>query len=370
MIVGPDAEGGGILPVTGGTVALGHLSLELPSMGVCMALLAFTRRGSKESNGRSLSQDVATNARNRCVCTCERIGRRMLCDVIPRRQEAFLVMTIGASCMAGEELSHEWVSKAGIALTRHRNESTHPCVRVGWMAFDTRHNGMGASQGIGLCMASYVELSGFELPGGVAVCAIRIPTEELSAMRVCVTTFAGLWLPRVADRVRIGISLTIRQPGTMALLASHGRVGFIERKTRLGVGLRLDAAEAFRPGLVRGQMTRGAVAGPSCAVWILVAVRAGGSFYFVESHPHVIDVLSRGVGSMVRGRHRVAVGARGVGMSALQHIVVIVPELNRRSKRLLAVTEFAGTGQSPGVDVFVTIGAVLRQSQIGGATRL
>lgn len=81
----------------------------------------------------------------------------MLCDVVPCGQEAFLVVTIGALCMAGEELAPVRVRMTGITLTRRGNELTHPRIRVDRMALDTRHNGMRASQGIGICVASHIE---------------------------------------------------------------------------------------------------------------------------------------------------------------------------------------------------------------------
>jgi len=147
-------------------------------------------------------------------------------------------------------------------------------------------------------------------------------------------------------------------------------MGFVERIARQGVCLSLDATTAFGPGLVGRQMARRAIAWPSCAVRRLVAVLTGGPFHFVESHLHVVTIRNHGLGPTVRGRHKVTIRACGIGMSALQHVIIIVLELDGRSKCILAVAELAGTGQSPGMDIFVTIDAILRQSQIGGATRL
>jgi hypothetical protein len=65
---------------------------------------------------------------------------------------------------------------AGVALARHGNESAYACVRVGRMAFDARHDSMGTSQGIGLCMASHVELRGSETRPGMAIRAAGIGT--------------------------------------------------------------------------------------------------------------------------------------------------------------------------------------------------
>jgi len=145
VIVGPDIERGGILPVTSRAVTFGHLSFELLSMWVSMALPALAGRGGKETDACSLSQDMATNARNRCVCPRERIDRCMLCNIVLCGQESFLLVTIGALCVAGEELPLVRVHMATIALTRHGNESAHSRIQVGRMAFDARHRGVRAS---------------------------------------------------------------------------------------------------------------------------------------------------------------------------------------------------------------------------------
>lgn len=75
VIVGPDGERGGVLSVTSRTVVFGHPSLELPAVGVCMALPALAGRGGKETDAGWSSQDVTKNARNSCVCSCKRIDR-------------------------------------------------------------------------------------------------------------------------------------------------------------------------------------------------------------------------------------------------------------------------------------------------------
>jgi hypothetical protein len=370
VIVGPNVERGGILPVTNRTVASGHLALELPSMRVCVALLALAGCGSKESDGRSLIQHVATDAGNRCMCAGQRIDRCMRRDAVPCGDESFLLVAVGALRVAGEELPLMRVRMAGVALTWHESESAHPRIRVGRMALDARHTDMGTSQGIGIRMASCIKLSGLELCAGMAVGTIRIPITELSTVRVRMATLASLRLPHVAGGFRIRISLAVIQPGHMTLLAGHCCVHFVERKARQGMGLRLDATDAFRPCLIGSQMTRCAIAGPSCAMRRLMAVRTGRSFHFLEGHPHVIDIRNLGLGSIVRGRRRMALGAADAGVRTIQHIVVIMPEPDRRSKRLLAVAELAGTSQSPGMDVLVTIGTILGQANIRRATRM
>ena len=55
-------------------------------------------------------------------------------------------------------------------------------------------------------------------------------------------------------------------------------------------------------------------------------------------------------------------------MSALELVVVIVLESDCRPERFLAVTRLTGTGQDPRMNIFVAIGAVLCQSQIGRTT--
>jgi len=50
-------------------------------------------------------------------------------------------------------------------------------------------------------MPRRIELSGFEMCAGVAVCTIRMSASELSLMRVLMAALAGLRLPRVTDGV-------------------------------------------------------------------------------------------------------------------------------------------------------------------------
>ena len=49
------------------------------------------------------------------------------------------------------------IAMAGVALMRHGSELAHPSVRIGRMALDARHTGMGSSQWIGICVASHTE---------------------------------------------------------------------------------------------------------------------------------------------------------------------------------------------------------------------
>jgi len=65
MIVGPDAERGGIRSMTSRAVAFCHLALELSGVAICVALLAFARRGDEATDRRVLKQDMATDTRNR-----------------------------------------------------------------------------------------------------------------------------------------------------------------------------------------------------------------------------------------------------------------------------------------------------------------
>jgi len=370
VIVGPEVERGGILLVTSRAIAFGHLSLELLAMGVCVALLAFTGRRSKQSDRQSLGQSVATDAGNRCMGARKWIDCCVCRDVVPCRDKSFLTMTVGALRVAGEELPLVRVHVAGVTLVRRGSESAHPCVRVGRMALDACHAGMGAFQRIGIRMASDVELSGLELCGGVTVRTIWIPLAELSAMRVRMTTLAHLRLPCIAGGFRIRISLVVTQPGRMAFLAGYFRVRFIEGKARQSVGLWLDAADAFRPRFIGSQVTGCTIVRPLCAVRRLMTVRTGCSFRFVESHPHVIDILDLGFPSVGRDRRRVAVRTPDASVGTFKHIVIVMPEPDRRSKRLLAVATLTVTSQSSGMNIFVAADAILRQSQESGMTWL
>jgi len=65
MIVGPDAERGGIRSMTSRAVAFCHLALELSGVAICVALLAFARRGDEATDRRVLKQDMTTDTRNR-----------------------------------------------------------------------------------------------------------------------------------------------------------------------------------------------------------------------------------------------------------------------------------------------------------------
>ncbi len=102
----------------------------------------------------------------------------------------------------------------------------------------------------------------------------------------------------------------------------------------------------------------------------LVAVRAGLPLYLVKGHPQIVDIGNRGCVTVAARRHPVAVGAGGPDVSALELVVVIMLESDRRPERLLAVARLAGTSQDPRMDVFVAIDAVLGQPQIGRTTRL
>ncbi len=145
VIVGPEAEGGGIGPMTGGAVALRHLALELPPVVIGVAQLARVRRRDKTADRCILRHDVATKARNGGVRSGERIEGPMLGGVIPCGQEPLLLVAIGALGMAGTELPPMRVLVTGLTRARHGGESARAGVRIGRMAFRARHTGMGAS---------------------------------------------------------------------------------------------------------------------------------------------------------------------------------------------------------------------------------
>ena len=445
VIVGPEAERGGIRSMTSRAVALCHLALELPRVIIGVAQLTFARRGNETADRGILDQDMAPDTRNRGVRSRERIEGGMLFGVVLRGQEPVLLVAIGALRMTGgelpavrvrvaavalarhgNELAHSRlrvgrmasdarhdgmgaaqgislcmarrvelgrdemrpgmairaagipflelspvrVRVAAVALARHGNELAHSRLRVGRMASDARHDGMGASQGISLCMARRVELGRYETRPGMAIRATGIPFLELSPVRVRVATLTRFRIPRVAGGPRIGVAPVIGEPRGVALFASHCRVSFIQRETCQGVGRGLDAPGAFRPRLVGRQMARGAVAGPGRAVGRLVAIGTGRSLHLVERDPQSVDIRHWGFVTIVADRHQVAIRARGFDVSALELIGVVVLEQNRRPERLLAVAGLAGTSQDPGVNVLVAGDTLLCQPQISGTTRL
>jgi len=77
MVIGPDVECAGILPMASGAVARGHLTRKLPGVRIGVTRLTLAIRGCETTNRGSRTHEMAANTRNRRMGPGEWVECRM-----------------------------------------------------------------------------------------------------------------------------------------------------------------------------------------------------------------------------------------------------------------------------------------------------
>jgi hypothetical protein len=133
---------------------------------------------------------------------------------------------------------------------------------------------------------------------------------------------------------------------------------------------RIHAPNALSPGLIGSEVTDGAILSPRCLVGARMAFGARLAANAIECEIDVLaDRIWRDVG-VVLVRNKMAARALGTRMSPFHRVVVVVSEVRSGPPDLLIMTTLAFLRQTTGVNVGVTINALLRETQIGRLTRM
>jgi len=133
---------------------------------------------------------MALDARKRCMRSGEWVGVRVPCDVIPRRFEASLFVTIQARCIATLELTSVGVVMAAFAPTRNRNKLLDACCLFDRMARNAFKCRMRRGQWIRLGMQRGIEPRWLEVILIVAIKTARVTALELIGMRIIMAALA------------------------------------------------------------------------------------------------------------------------------------------------------------------------------------